>query len=68
MNFIDSRIASDIEITDFTKTTDENIVSATFTEDKFAPEIVNAYVGSADKPSITTEQGRFKFGDGGLSP
>ena len=65
LNFIDSRIASDIEITDFTKTTDENIVSATFTEDKFAPEIVNAYVGSADKPSINTEQGRFKFGDGG---
>ena len=65
LNFIDSRIASDIEITDFTQTTDENIVSATFTEDKFTPEIVNAYVGSADKPSITTEQGRFKFGDGG---
>tara|TARA_B100001939_G_scaffold348060_1_gene372350 strand:+ start:5112 stop:7802 length:2691 start_codon:yes stop_codon:yes gene_type:complete len=65
LNFIDSRIASDIEITDFTQTTDENIVSATFTEDKFTPEIVNAYVGSADKPSINTEQGRFKFGDGG---
>jgi hypothetical protein len=64
LNFIDSRIASDIKITDFTKTTDENIVSATFTEDKFTPEIVNAYIGSADKPSINTEQGRFKFENG----
>ena len=63
LNFIDSRIASDIEITDFTQTTDENIVSATFTEDKFTPEIVNAYVGSADKPNIGGEQGRFKFGN-----
>jgi hypothetical protein len=51
IHFIDSRVAATKQITDFTETTDENVISASFTEDKFTPEIVNAYVGSADKPS-----------------
>lgn len=49
LEFIDSRIAATMPVTDFTQTTDENIVSATFTEDKFAPQDVNIYIGQTEK-------------------
>lgn len=62
LNFIDSKIAANIEITDFTKSSDEEIVSANFSESKFTPEIVNTYVGSADKPDFGTDAGKVKFG------
>lgn len=49
LEFIDSRIAAQLPVTDFTQATDENIVSATFTEDKFAPQDVNVYIGQTEK-------------------
>ena len=64
LNFIDSNIAANISITDYTQTTDENIVSATFSEEKFAPEIVNTYVGSTDKQGAGSEDSRFSMGEG----
>ena len=51
LEFIDSRIAAQLPVTDFTQATDENIVSATFTEDKFAPQDVNVYAGTTEKPT-----------------
>ena len=64
LNFIDSQIAANLAITDFTKTSDESIISASFTEEKFSPEIVNTYVGSADKPNLSSDEGRFNMGEG----
>ena len=64
LNFIDSNIAANISITDYTQTTNENIVSATFSEEKFAPEIVNTYVGSTDKQGAGSQDSRFSMGDG----
>ena len=61
LNFIDSKIAANIEITDFTQSSDEKIVSANFSENKFTPEIVNTYVGSADKPDMA--QGKYSKRD-----
>ena len=64
LNFIDSNIAANISITDYTQTTNENIVSATFSEEKFAPEIVNTYVGSTDKQGAGSQDSRFSMGEG----
>lgn len=49
LEFIDSRIAATMPVTDFTQATEDNIVSATFTEDKFAPQDVNVYIGQTEK-------------------
>ena len=48
--FVNTAIASEIPIRDYTSTTDKNIVGATFTEDYTNKDIVNVYLGTTQKP------------------
>jgi len=49
IRFISTEKASQMEVEDFTNTTNENILSASFTESTITNKIVNTYVGSAEK-------------------
>ena len=48
--FVNTAIASEIPIKDYTSTNDKNIVGATFTEDYINKDIVNVYLGTTQKP------------------
>lgn len=53
INFVNTEIASTLEILDYTDTTieehDENIISATFTESLTTDKLVNTYSGTSEK-------------------
>ena len=51
INFINSEVASQIPIDNYTDTTNSNIVSASFTESTIFNKIVNVYNGSTEKDS-----------------
>ena len=50
IRFINSQEASSLEIRDYTNSSSENIVSASFTKSKRSNLIVNTYVGTTEKP------------------
>jgi hypothetical protein len=47
--FINTAQASSFPITDYTKTTDENIINASFTRSTSPTKLVNVYTGTAEK-------------------
>ena len=49
IEFINSAQASSLQVTDHTNTTDENIISASFTKSTTPAKLVNVYTGTAEK-------------------
>ena len=49
ITFINTAQASSFPITDYTKTTDENIINASFTRSTSPTKLVNVYTGTAEK-------------------
>ena len=50
IRFVNTEMAAGINIKSYTGTTDENITAASFTKSKNTGRLVNAYIGSAEKP------------------
>jgi len=60
VQFINTEQASSINIIDHTDTTDESITSASFTKAKTTGKLVNAYIGSAEKPEKKSPKDDFR--------
>ena len=50
LRFINTQEAITLKISDNSQTTDESVISSSFTESLTSTKIVNAYVGTAEKP------------------
>ena len=48
--FINTQEAINLKISDHSKTSDESIISSSFTQGFTSTKVVNAYVGTAEKP------------------
>tara|TARA_B100000287_G_scaffold100163_1_gene92263 strand:- start:4331 stop:7072 length:2742 start_codon:yes stop_codon:yes gene_type:complete len=49
LKFINSALAAQLKVTDYTNTTDKSIISASFTKSGVTESIVNTYAGTAEK-------------------
>jgi hypothetical protein len=49
LSFINTQTAANLKIEDFRNTTDENILSTSFTESLASTKIVNSYIGTSEK-------------------
>tara|TARA_Y100000004_G_scaffold84668_1_gene95039 strand:+ start:10546 stop:13128 length:2583 start_codon:yes stop_codon:yes gene_type:complete len=61
IKFINTAVASSLSIEDFTNSSDENIISASFTESNITNTVVSTYNGTTEKQDESTPDGDDRY-------